>query len=319
MKYRKLIRWAIGCLAVAALLIAGLMYFKPAQEWPQFPKEAKGPAPAVIYEVERDFGWRTGDVVPVNIYIREFPGTSVDVDGLALEGDFEVKGDTKVDTRATADGGKVIRVHMTVQSFSFKPAVSARVSMTWNQTGSKEWNEFPKTELVLHTSPTYDGRDGNLQEGHLTLLQGTHLLWTVGLLVLGIAGFIAARKWRNWSDANKPPLPAEPKRPLTLYEWAMARFDKAWDRIQKGDRSDDVFREIDHVVRKLAHVETVQISHLEIALSDNPFKRQALFIIKTCERKIFRGDALEEKYIAAIKVAFDEMVSRRVPDSVSKS
>lgn len=313
MAYRKLIRWAIACLGIAGLLVACLVYVKRAEQWPQFPQGTAGPAPAVIYEVERDFGWRTGDVVPVNIYIRQCPGTAVDVDGLALDGDFEVKGDIKVDSRGTADGGKVIRVHMTVQSFAVKPTISARLSMTWNQNGSKDWNEIPKTELVLHTSATFDGRDGNLQEGKLKFLQGMHLLWTAGVLVLAVAGFFAARWWTKWAKANQPPAPRDPPRRLTLYEWAMLRFDRAWERVEKGDRSDDVFREIDHIVRKLMHVETVQISHLDIALSDHPFRRQGLIIIRTCERKIFRGDKLEDKHINAIKVAFDEIVSRQTP------
>jgi hypothetical protein len=310
MSYRKIYKWAIVCLGVAGLLVAALFLTKHVEQWPQFPKEAVGPTPAVIYEVERDFGWRTGDVVPITIYIKQFPGTSVDVDGLALEGDFEVRGDIKVDSRVTADGGKVIRVKMNVQSFAFKPEVSSRVSMTWNQNGSKDWQEVPKAEVKVHTSPTYDGRE-KIQQGHLLFIQGMHLLWTIGVFALSIVGFIASTMFIRYI-VRTTPVPVDPPRKLTLYEWAMVRFDAAWAKILKGDRSDEVFREIDHITRKLLHVEVVALSHLDIALYDHPFKKQGLYIIKTCERKLFRGDTLEDKYVAAIKPAFDEIISRKV-------
>lgn len=309
MSYRKLFRWAIACLGVAVLLFAGIHFLKPGERWPQFPKEAVGPAPAVMFDVERDFGWRTGDVIPLTIYIREFPGTSVDVEGLALEGDFEVRGDVKVDSRATADGGRIIRVRMDVQSFAFKPEVGARVSMTWNKAGSKEWEEVPRAQVTVHTSPTWDGRQA-IQEGRLQFLQGWHLVQTITVFALSVLGILLSVKLLRYVKRNTPPRPPEPKRPPTLYEWAQMRFDAAWARIEQGDRSDEVFREIDHVTRKLLQVETVQLSHLDIALQSHPFARQGMFIIKTCERKLFRGDTLEDKYVVAIKTAFDQIISR---------
>lgn len=308
MSYSKVYRWGAVFALIGALLFVALHFVKTEEKWGSFPADAKGPAPIVQVEVERDFGWRTGDVVPLTIYVKSFPGTSVDTDGLALEGDFEVRGDVKVDSRRTADGGKITRIRMDVQSFAFKPAVSARISMTWNKDGEKEWNEIPKSTVELHTSPTWDGRQ-QLQEGHLDFTQGTHLLKLVLIFVLGIGGVILATLYIRREIRNMPVV-VEPPQPLTLYDWAMLRFDAVWKRVEAGDRSDEVFMEIDHITRKLMHVETVQISHLDIALADHPFKKQGLYIIKTCERVLFRGDAIDDRYVFAIKTAFDVIVSR---------
>jgi hypothetical protein len=310
MSYRKLYLWGAGCLALLAVLTACFFFLKRVEQCPDFPKTATGPTPAVIVEVERDFGWRTGDVVPITIYVKQFPGTAVDVDGLALEGDFEVRGDVKVDSRVTADGGKVVRVKMNVQSFAFKPEVKARISMTWAEDGSKDWKEVPRAEVSLHTSPTYDGRD-KIQQGRLDFIQGPHLAWAIAVLVLSIASIIGATIYIRWVVRNTP-VPVEPPRKLTLYEWAQLRFDAAWARIEAGDRSDQVFQEIDHITRRLLRVETVQLSHLDIALSDHPFRKQGLYIIKTCERKLFRGDELKDRHILGIKIAFDEIISRKM-------
>jgi hypothetical protein len=310
MSYRKLYKWGGACLGIALLLFAAVFLMRPQDNWGSFPEDATGPQPAVLIEVERDFGWRTGDAVPVTIYIKQFPGTSVDVDGLALEGDFEIRGEYKVDSRDTKDGAKIVRVRMTVQSFNVKPVVSARVSMTWNVAGEKDWKEIDPVAVDLHTSNTWDGRKA-LQEGHPAFIQGLHLLKTIGWLLFGIAG-IGVATWYIRRETARLPKVVEPPRKLSLYEWAVLRFDRAWKRIEEGDRSDDVMREIDYVVRKLLHVETVQISHLEMALSSHPFRKQGVYIIKTCERQIFRGDKLTERHVQGLKTAFDQIVGAKV-------
>lgn len=309
--YRKLFRWAAALVLVGAVLFGALYFVKTEEKWGNFPADAKGPAPIVQVQTERDFGWRTGDVVPLTIYVKSFPGTQVDVDGLALEGDFEIRGDIKVDSRSTADGGKITRIRMDVQSFAFKPVVSARISMTWNQEGSRDWNEVPKSTVELHTSPTWDGRQ-QLQEGHPAFIQGMHLVKMLAMFALGIGGVILATLYIRREIRNMPVV-VEPPQPLTLYDWAMMRFDRVWKRVEAGDRTDEVFQEIDYITRTLMHVQTVKISHIDIALSDHPFKKQGVYIIKTCERVLFRGDAISDKHVRALKTAFDEIVSRKVP------
>lgn len=310
MTHRKLYQWAAAGVAVALVLVGCLFLMKQEKPWPQFDPNLTGPAPAVQIEVERDFGYRTGDVIPITIFVKQFPGTSVDVEGLALDGDFEIRGDVKVDSRGTEDGGKVTRVKMNVQSFAFKPKISARVSMTWAQDGSKDWQEIPPAVIALHTSATWDGRD-QLQEGRPAYVQGIHLLVTIAWLVGGILACILATLYIRRETA-KLPVFVDPPRKLTRYEEAIMRFDAVWARVLEGDRSDSVFQEIDVITRNLLNVETVRLGHLDIALSNHPFKRQGLYIIKTCERRLFRGDKVSERHVMSLKVAFDVIVSRKV-------
>src|SRR5687768_13194241 len=98
-------------------VLACLLVLRNHSEWPPLP-EKPGPSPTVMVEVERDFSHRIGDLIPITIYIKQFAGTTVDIDGLALEGDFELRGEFKTDSRSTTDGGKVLRVRGVVQSFS---------------------------------------------------------------------------------------------------------------------------------------------------------------------------------------------------------
>lgn len=310
MIYRKLYIGAAACVGVALLLLTCLYFVRQGPQWPDFPANAPGPAPVVITQVDRDFGYRTGDAIPVSIFIKQFPGTEVDVNGLALDGDFEIRGGIKTETRRTEDGGSITRLDMVVQSFAFKPVISGRISMTWSQNGSKDWKEIDPVRIELHTSPTYDGRD-QLQEGKLKFVQGPHLLITIGWLLAGIAIAVLATLYIRRELANLPEV-VDPPRKLTLWEWAVVRFDAAWARIEAGDRSDEVFADIDYIVRTLLHVQAVQISHLDMALSMHPYRKEALYIVRCCETVTFTGAKLSEKHVAGIKVAFDRIVSRKV-------
>jgi len=308
--YRKLYIGASAGVGLTLVLLACIFFLKQEQKWPEFPATAVGPAPLVQLQVERDFGWRTGDAVTLNIFIKTFAGTSVDVEGIALAGDFEIRGDIRLDSRKTEDGGKITRVQMSVQSFNFKPAVSARVSMTWNKDGEKDWKEIDPTSIELHTSATYDGRD-NLQEGKLQYLQGFHLWVTLAWIVGGIGVVIMATLYIRRETRNLP-VYVPPVEPMSMWVWAVIRFESAWTKILAGDRSPEVFQEIDYVVRTLLMIETVALTHVEIALSNHPFGKQGTYIIKACELVLFRGDKLKDSQLKQMKLCFEQIVANKV-------
>ncbi len=309
-EYRKIYLGAAACVGLTLALVACIFFMKQEKNWPDFPAVAAGAAPLVKLQVERDFGWRIGDVVELNIFIKQAPGSSVDVEGLALAGDFEIRGDIKVDSRKTEDGGKVIRVKMFVQSFSFKPTVSARVSVTWNKSGEKEWKEIDPTSIELHASNTYDGRD-DIQEGKQQYLQGYHLLTTIAWILGGIATVILTTLYIRREIRNLPVV-VPPVEPQSIWVWAVIRFQAAWAKIVAGDRSNEVFQEIDFVVRSLLGVQTVQVTHLEIALSNHPYAKEGVYIIKHCELVLFKNTKLTNDQLKLMKIAFKQIVSRKV-------
>lgn len=301
-------------LVYAMLLLLPLAYLlvqRNNSTWPVLP-DKPGPSPTVMVEVERDFSHRIGDAIPVTIYIKQFAGTTVDIEGLALEGDFELRGEFKTDARSTADGGKILRVRGVLQSFSINPKLRSRISMQWAPDGTKSWQEIEKTEFFLHTSKTWDGRD-QIQEGKLTFLGGWHWAKTLAWLILPIIIAIWATIYiRNERLRMPPPTPHSGSWQMSENQWAQERFDVCWERLVNGERDPEIFQEIDFLVRRLMDVESVELRWLDIVLDGHPQKQQAVYIIHSCEQVAFRNKQLSDEQIARIKPLFEDITMRRM-------
>jgi hypothetical protein len=307
-------RWLLTAIASGAVVLIALAWsFWPRAKdnWPDF-ADIQGPAPALSVEYDqRDFGWRIGDVVPVTVYVKQFAGTEVEVDGLAFDGDFEQRGDAQLTSRNTADGGKLYRIKVNLQSFASKEELSSRISLTWHAAGKKASQEIGQAKLSVRTSKTWDGRP-EIQEGKPAFVQGWHLVKTLVVGLVSLAGLVICVVYIRWQILLLPRL--RRRRKVTREEWAKARFDSAWAHIAGGDRDPVWFRRIDYTLRRYLGAEAILWTKLPDALRKYPYRQQALTGIGLCERVLDAQATLSEQELIQLHTAFHDIVlGRPVP------
>lgn len=296
----------VAGLVAVILLAVTLLPAGSGVKWPDFP-QPQGAEPQVVVQVEPDFGYHIGDLVPVDIFVRQPQGTHVNVDAMALEGDFEVRGEPEI-TSEQHGADLYIRYRVTLQSFqAFKPAYTAKISMTYEKVGDRNSYEVKAPPIAVGTSNTWDGRDQR-QEGKLAPWYGDHLAWTIAYLVIGLGGFIVS--WIAVVRIRRGmPKPKVPVVPLTPRQKAKLRFDRVWKKIRAGDQSEANFRVIDVIVRKLERIEHVLLEHVPIAVGDNhPRQAQIIHILSQCERVIFQGVTLSEGELDALEAMFNTFI-----------
>lgn len=289
----------------AAALLAVAFLLPPARtNWPQFPEPTNG-EPQVVVVVEPDFGYHIGDEVPVDIYVRQPTGTAVDIGSLAMEGDFEVRGEPKVTRAPQTNGEQYIHIRVVLQSLSaFKPQYTSKLNMTWEAPGDRVSHPIATPEISVGASNTWDGRDV-VQKGKLPFWYGNHLAWTIAMMATGVVGFIGL--WL-WSRAIRRGMPRPPKRrtPLSPRAKAKARFDKVWAKIRAGDQSESHFRVIDVLVRQLERIEHVLLDDVPMSVGDaHPRLAQIMHILQQCEEVIYKGTTLTNEQLDSLELAFN--------------
>ena len=109
---------------LAAVSLLGYEYWANEVVWPEFStNQASAQAPQAVLKIERDYGWRTGDALPVEVYIKETPGTRVDLAAITMQnqaGDFEVRDAlSPVRTKIDDSGAHLIKAKFSVQSLNY--------------------------------------------------------------------------------------------------------------------------------------------------------------------------------------------------------
>jgi len=279
--------------------------------WPDFntvaPVKTETPkAPQVVSSHERDFGWRIGDVIPVELYLRQQPGTIVDLHSLAVEGDFEIVENPAFVTRDFKDGSKNIGIKFKIQSMSNAKQLSLKVSMLYREleTGDDKLISIPT--FAPFTSPTWDGRDV-IQDGKPEYRHEGHLLWTMGYILAGIAGaifaFILRRKFVQAIKEEKQRV-WDTRRRIARRE-----FDEAWARFENGDFSIENYKSVARCVRKLFRIESKVMREIERELGDgHPYRVQTLKILKITGKLLYGSQPLTRDEHYSLKTIFDEIV-----------
>lgn len=203
MKRRKLLTVAAALVVVAAAAI-GFWWWQQTP-WPTFPPapaEAAG-QPQVIVQYKRDYAYRIGDAIAVDIYIKQPKDITVSPGSLAIGADFEVMGAPQVEQQQLPDGGVVQHIRLKLQSFKMKPELVLDGTLGYNRDGVRQELKIPSHSL--YTSKTYDGRK-DLQEGDDVRVSffwygGRHIV----PLLLGSLAFLAMclAAVRNWRPSPK--------------------------------------------------------------------------------------------------------------------
>lgn len=299
----------VALLAVVVIALAGILFITKSDRtgWVDFPAvQGQDLTPQVVTVVERDYGWRTADVVPIVLYIKQLPGTRVDMHSLAIEGDFDVVGNPDIVSRDFKDGSKYIRIRLNIQSMKVDKRLSIKMSMLWRDI--KEGDDRPLAIPAFQpfTSPTWDGRD-IIQDGDPQYWHGTMLIWTLSYLVVGVFGaFFLNRLRKRWIEEEE----VEKKRGWDSRR-AIARkeFDLAWARFDNGDFSVESYKAVAKCVRKLFRLESKVMREIEMELgSAHPYRVQTLKILELCGKVMYANRSLKEDEHYSIRDTFNEIV-----------
>lgn len=154
---RKKLRYAVfALLAVAVVAAAAFAWLRTGGvKWPEFP--AVNDKPVAVSDVLPDFSWRTGDVIPVTVYIKEAPGTVCDLKSIVVKGDAQLRA---VDTYSEnlPDGTRLIRLKLDLQAFVLKPVWNVTPFITYRAGEKQERKELELPSFEIGSSNTYDHR-----------------------------------------------------------------------------------------------------------------------------------------------------------------
>jgi hypothetical protein len=305
----KLIKLIAASMVVVLLASGGLAayFWQQRTIWPAFPP-ATTQDPQVAAQVEPDFGWRTGDHVPMVIYIRQQPNTTVDVNSLAMEGDFEIAKPPQVFVRDTKDGARYIRVDLVLQSVHVAPKLTLKANMSYSVEGSNEIHAVSLPGLELYTSRTWDGRM-ELKDGPLAAKQGYHWWYTIGALLAGFLGLLGSYGYMRKIRAEYVP----PLVKLSAWEQARVDFVTVWARIQQREDTEADYKEIERIIRRLYRVEPRTLYELQFELGINhPHYKQIKVILTNTGKVLYKQQVLSDAEKIEIFEAFQQIFGPQI-------
>jgi hypothetical protein len=305
-----LIATALGVAACAAI------FWSDRTEWPIFPSEvrtqaglkaAAAPDPEIVAHLERDFGWRIGDVIPVTVYLKQKPGTLVDLNSIALAGDFEMVGAPDFFELSRPDGAKVYRVKIKLQSFTAAPQWSLKANISYRLLATNDDITVDLPTIAPYTSKTWDGRD-KAQEGKLVILHGWHDWMTLLYLVVGAVGTVVFFRYSRYFY-NMMPMKTRLRKRLSRFIKARRQFDAIWAKMEAGDRSRENYVALSRVIRKLYLLETktsLEAKFWFLYGRNGPAEIADMLI--ECDKVIYLNAVLSDEEHYRIKTIFDSLV-----------
>lgn len=302
----RMFAWSIGVLILTVGVLAALFWDKRTV-WPEFPV-TNDPTPQVVTRLEPDFAWRTGDKVPVTIFIKQKPNVTVDLNSLAIEGDFELAGAPELYVRDTKSGDKYLRINLNLQSFNPRLKLGMKANMSYTVVGDPDPKVVNVPGLELYTSRTWDGRPAR-KDGPMAVVHGWHM-WITGLaLALGVVGAIGALIY----IANvKRQLAAAAAEPLKGKALARHRFAPIWERIRRRQDGEDDYKEIERIIRNLFRFETKVSWEIPLEIGDgHPHVTQVVALHQLCCRVLYQGETLSDPEKREIRRLFDEITLPR--------
>ncbi|MBY0552811.1 MAG: hypothetical protein K2W95_36345 [Candidatus Obscuribacterales bacterium] len=297
-------RWLLGgCLAVLVVVAGYTCLRGSAMKWPAFPEAHS--APVAVSEVLPDFAWRTGDVIPLTVYVKEAPGTAVDLKSLQLKGDAQLRGYTTA-VEEQPDGTRLVKFDIEVQCFALKqPTWKVVPVITYREGEKKERKPLELPEFEIGSSNTYDKRkiertlpngqkiemkDGHPKEQPFVYLVSNTWLWDIGYATLAVM-VIAACGWVIHSrDKSKKVTGAD--KPLEVFsdEWAETVEDvkAAVALLQEGNTEKETYVRVQRGLLRLYRLDSVPLPEIQAA-ADGPCSHlmSLMHIIGFCHEVIY--------------------------------
>lgn len=143
------------------VVIAGLLWWWQTPKWPDF-AQAQSDQAQVVVQLERDYAYHIGDLITIDVFLKQREDVSLDASTLAVRGDFELVGKPKVVAKAVEDGVTRQHVRIQVQSFAAKPELKLEATFAYKK--GEQRLDLAVPSQSLFTSKTWDGRE-QLKEG----------------------------------------------------------------------------------------------------------------------------------------------------------
>ena len=303
----------VAC-ALAALVVLvstvglGAFFWGKRTIWPEFaPVAATSPlAPQVVADYERDFGWRTGDRITIDIYIKQQPGTEVDLNTLAIQGDFEITGGPDIFTKDKKDGSRYIRLRLPVQAFNLKPNWQLNATMTYRVVGQVDEQLITLPAVILYTSPTWDGQRKEIKEDSAQPVFGYDLYINGAIILGGIVLLIGCirviRRAKSGVDEPEVPIVLSPR------EIARREFLKVWALIAQGYVTEENYKEIERIIRRLYRLEARTMREINWELHNHPHREHVVEILGLCDKVLYHRLFLDESEHERIWAAFNKIL-----------
>lgn len=305
----------ITLVIAASVAFSSWLFWNDRANWPVFPsdvqnqaglKAAASPAPEVVASIERDYGWRIGDIVPATIFMKQKPGTVIDMHSIALAGDFELVGAPELFQLDKADGTRIYRAKVKLQSFSAVPQLALKANISYRVLSTNEDITVDLPAIDPFTSQTWDGRD-KIQEGKLAIQHGLHGWITLAYFAVGLGGLIFF--WKLIRYFRSISLSAVQKLFTSRFIKARRQFDAVWALMEAGDRSHARYVELSRIIRKLYVIETktsLEAKYWYLYGSNGPAEIADMLI--ECDKVIYLNRVLSDEEHARIKQIFDHLV-----------
>ena len=281
---------AVGALVAVALAIPAQRAWTERQsEWPHFAESNNSTPQAVCqFDMDRDWGYRTGNLIPITVFFKVPHGASIDLDSFTVTGDLSLRKEkNNLHSQLSDDGTLYVRLKTALQGFVYQPKLTARASISYWLAGSNKNHTLELEVIEVYPSKTFIQRtigQGEkavpLKSAHpddppLQLRQGFHALWTVFFLLVGGTGSI-------WCLAH---LMRKPRRSTAFQKLEVpnlwATVYQVWKNIVAGDHSSQACGLMVDTLRTQFKLGNLSVGTL--ALTGEPDKTKLAAILKLLE------------------------------------
>jgi hypothetical protein len=298
----KLAAIAIVLIAVTCGSLAGFNWYTN-NVWPDFPLAQTDTPPdpaapqAMVVVLKRDYGWRTGDLIKVKLYLKQMPGTKVDCQTLSVNDTFELAQKPVVAQKLLKDGSTVYRIDLTLQSFKIEQVHTFTGTIGWKNGDQR--NDLTIPETHLSTSLTYDGgkylKEGADPRVSIYWYGARYVAPMVLALVIYLLLLIPAI--RVYLRSLVKPV---------VIDHARNRVEELIAKVKSGGSSKADHLELDGLVRDRFKIGPVPASQLEIAL----VPASLIEFLKLNEHAIYSPDDLDDKAKAQLLAKGQTVLSR---------
>ncbi len=255
-------------------------------EWPHFPEVAEGAdaKPQILLEYDEpfDFGYRTGNLIPIKVLVKVPANASIEPDTLAVNGDMQLVGKRTFSQRAE-DGTKYYRFDCELRNFVYKPKLQAKAGLAYRMNSDNQVRLLETESIEIYPSKTFDGRKmGHPKDPVLKPSQGYHGHITISMMVLGLGGmaFSAVTLFRRKRALRRAKEPQAAK-PVEDNPWTKAKA--AFDAVIAGDISEDRLRELVRCLRTAYNVAQTSYGNLQENFGEHAWNQPLGVVLQICE------------------------------------
>lgn len=299
----------LGLILALGVTFSVMHWSGASRQWPDFLMD-KPDAPRYNTDVaKRDFGYRTGNHVPVGLYFKLLPGMELLSDQMVVNGDFQIVSQQEYREKSGED--TLVRIDLTVQTFVLKPKLEVKPTIAYRSKAGGEVKKLDLLPIEVYSSQTYDGRKSEhpKESQDIAMVSDSHLTVTGGLVVAGALGAVFAA---GWLVRNRKPRVKREKVSKTKVTVATGPFPPGWTPVQEawaaivsGDRSKQAFTRAAESIRTYFGVNTLTVS--EIKVSTVPHKELLASFLTICEKALWTTSPVSDADVKAASAVITDI------------